>query len=35
VVLPAGGTWRLSVSVRTSEFDNPVVDVQVPVRPAG
>ncbi|HET7683943.1 MAG TPA: copper resistance protein CopC [Marmoricola sp.] len=35
VVLPTEGDWLLRVSVRTSEFDNPVVDVQVPVSPRG
>ncbi len=27
VVLPSSGTWRLQVSLRTSEFDNPVADL--------
>lgn len=32
VVLPSPGTWTVQVSVRTGEFDNPVVAVEVPVR---
>ncbi|KQY47619.1 FixH family protein [Cellulomonas sp. Root137] len=28
VVLPSAGTWRLQVSLRTSEFDNPVTTVE-------
>ena len=28
VVLPSPGTWRLQVSLRTSEFDNPVSTVE-------
>lgn len=31
VVLPRPGEWTLSVSVRLSEFDNPVVSIRVPV----
>ena len=28
VVIPSPGTWRLQVSLRTSEFDNPVTTVE-------
>lgn len=35
VVLPRPGDWRLSLSVRLSEFDSPVVAVDVPVRARG
>ncbi|RNL61277.1 copper resistance protein CopC [Nocardioides marmoriginsengisoli] len=31
VVLPRAGTWDVQVSVRMSEFENPVVTVKVPV----
>lgn len=31
VVLPTAGTWELQVSLRTSEFDNPVATLQIPV----
>lgn len=31
VVLPAPGTWRLQVSVRRSEFDNPVTTLELVV----
>jgi copper transport protein len=31
VVLPTAGTWELQVSLRTSEFDNPVATLQFPV----
>lgn len=31
VVVPSPGTWRLQVSLRTSEFDNPVTTVEFPV----
>jgi copper transport protein len=31
VLIPKPGTWTLSVSVPTSEFDNPVVSIKVPV----
>jgi copper transport protein len=32
VVLPRTGTWAVSVSLRTSRFDNPVTEVDVQVR---
>lgn len=35
VVLPRAGTWTLQVSVRLTEFENPVVAVAVPVRAPG
>ncbi|GEM00335.1 copper resistance CopC/CopD family protein [Cellulomonas terrae] len=31
VVVPSPGTWRLQVSLRTSEFDNPVTTVEFQV----
>lgn len=31
VVLPVAGDWQLQVSLRTSEFDNPVADLTFPV----
>lgn len=31
VVLPVAGTWELQVSLRTSEFDNPVATLEFPV----
>jgi copper transport protein len=31
VVLPAAGTWQLQISLRTSEFDNPVATVELTV----
>lgn len=31
VVIPAPGTWRVQVSLRTSEFDNPVATVELVV----
>jgi copper transport protein len=31
VILPRAGTWAFQVSVRLSEFDNPVVTIRVPV----
>jgi copper transport protein len=31
VILPRAGTWELQVSVRLSEFENPVVTLRVPV----
>jgi len=34
VVLPKPGTWTLNVSVRLSEFVNPVVAIRVPVPPS-
>jgi copper transport protein len=34
VVLPSPGTWRLQVSLRTSEFDNPVTTLEFRVDPA-
>lgn len=33
-LFPSPGTWQLQVSVVLSEFDNPVVTIRVPVRPA-
>lgn len=32
VVLPQAGTWTVEVSLRATEFDNPVTDVDVRVR---
>lgn len=32
VLIPKPGSWRVAVSVRTSEFDNPVVTLTVPVK---
>jgi copper transport protein len=34
VLIPRAGNWDLSVSVRLTEFDNPVVDVRLPVQPS-
>ncbi len=34
VVLPTGGDWKVQVSLRTTEFDNPVRSVVLEV-PAG
>ena len=31
VVIPSPGTWRVQVSLRTSEFDNPVTTVELRV----
>jgi copper transport protein len=31
VVLPAAGTWRVWVSLRLGEFENPVALVEFPV----
>ena len=31
VVVPSPGTWRLQVSLRTTEFDNPVTTVELQV----
>jgi copper transport protein len=31
VVLPSPGTWRLQVSLRTTEFDNPVTTLEFTV----
>ena len=31
VVLPSAGTWRLQISLRTSEFDNPVTTLEFTV----
>ena len=32
IVLPTPGTWLVQVSLRTSEFDNPVTTVEITVR---
>jgi copper transport protein len=32
VVFPSAGTWRLQISLRTGEFDNPVASVTFPVK---
>ncbi|HEX4191295.1 MAG TPA: copper resistance protein CopC [Marmoricola sp.] len=34
VLIPKAGTWTLSVSVKVTQFDNPVVSIKVPVRKA-
>jgi copper transport protein len=35
VVVPQPGTWQVRVSVRTSEFDNPVLTLDLEVSPGG
>ncbi|RYU10695.1 copper resistance protein CopC [Nocardioides iriomotensis] len=35
VVVPQPGTWEVRVSVRTSEFDNPVLTLDLDVEPGG
>jgi copper transport protein len=35
VVVPRPGTWQVRVSVRTSEFENPVLVLETEVRPGG
>ncbi|WP_179670091.1 CopD family protein [Nocardioides thalensis] len=35
VVFPSPGTWELQVSLRVSEFENPVTTLEIPVGSAG